>query len=163
MKFGVLSRARVAHVMSCSDFNERFTLWIERSLLSKNYVPIKKSPRFLQVFWVLHARGECATHADVHLMFAQMMCSISAVFEGDLRVFLRIFGAEFRRIRSEIARFCIGLGGILARTTRASPVKRAQSSLAVVAHCLEIFCIKILNVRCGAREKFVKNLVKISH
>ena len=30
--------------MSCSDFNERFTLWIERSLLSKNYVPIKKSP-----------------------------------------------------------------------------------------------------------------------
>ena len=44
LKFGVLSRARVAHVMSCSDFNERFTLWIERSLLSKNYVPIKKSP-----------------------------------------------------------------------------------------------------------------------
>ena len=44
LKFGVLSRARVAHVMSCSDFNERFTLWIERSLLSKNYVPIIKSP-----------------------------------------------------------------------------------------------------------------------
>ena len=59
------------------------------------------------------------------------------VFDCDLELFARIFGANLRRFRSKIARFCIRFGAILARKTRASTANRVQSSLAVTARLAE--------------------------
>ena len=61
-----------------------------------------------------------------------------AAFESILRLFVRTFDAKLLWFRSKIACFCVRFGAILARKTRASTAKDAQSSLAVVAHFLEV-------------------------
>ena len=63
--------------------------------------------RFLQSFGVRQARRECATHAEVVFDVLQMIWGISEALECKLRLFARSFGAEVRRFRSKIARFCV--------------------------------------------------------
>ena len=89
------------------------------------------SHSFFQSFCARQARCEFATHSEVHLNVLKMMYGISAASECGLRLFARIFGAKLRRFRPKIARFRVSRGAILARTTRASTVKRVKSSSAV--------------------------------
>ena len=111
---------------------------------------------------MLHARRECATHAEVVFDVLKMMCDISAAFEYGLRWFARIFGAEVRRFRLKIARFCMRLGAILERTAHASTAKRVQSSLVVDVHPGDQVSLKNLNVRCVPREKLPNLWMKIA-
>ena len=54
-----------------------------------------------------HARRECATHSGVVLDVLQMMCGTREIFECDLGLFARLFGAEVRRFRWKIAQICV--------------------------------------------------------